>query len=40
MRKWITALALAIMALPLAACGEEDQAREPADQKRVLPYLA
>jgi hypothetical protein len=40
MRKWITALALAVIALPLAACGEEDQAKEPADAKRVLPYLA
>ncbi len=40
MRKWISALIIALLALPLAACGEKDEAQEHGDQKRVLPYLA
>ena len=40
MRRWGLVLIIAILALPLAACGGEDQAQEPADAKRALPYLA
>ncbi len=40
MRKWLIAIIVAMLALPLAACGEEEQAREQDGAKRVLPYLA
>ena len=40
MRKLMAALIIAAFILPLSACGGEDKARQPEDQKRVLPYLA